>query len=410
MLKFYDAPQGANIQPNAGKNAADSGLEPNYKSSGNDAFAIITAAWTQWFSSQSNIVSNTPLDVRINDIVAAIFDDTNNGLPLNECFVFANLYLLEQNLNKDIALKPFYEKLPKHYKRANNEILATAISIAAAKKQGYKFLGEKSVIDKLYGKSIWTKPWNTSGPDYLLGRANEFCFLEVKSHAGEYARKPVYFEKYKTQSVNAKLTLSNSLPQSNNGNQATALNIRHVLSYGNLPYDVYAGTTAPASVQWFNNADSTQKILPSELWLMQIAIAFCQFFYQLTKTDFPIRLSDIDDLTYLERTAYQMRGTNDFILLTGPRIGREHICAVHRNTIIFSLKALKIFRKFRAGTRVDRPDIYSVFSEIESLENYAVDTLKIGRETYYTEFVSATGVFSLSRNPINPLQIRDSRR
>ncbi|MGY6154329.1 hypothetical protein [Paraburkholderia graminis] len=154
MLKFYDAPQGANIQPNAGKNAADSGLEPNYKSSGNDAFAIITAAWTHWFSSQSNIVFNTPLDVRINDIVAAIFDDTNNGLPLNECFVFANLYLLEQNLSKDIALKPFYEKLPKHYKRANNEMLATAISIAAAKKQGYKFIGEKSVIDKLYGKSI----------------------------------------------------------------------------------------------------------------------------------------------------------------------------------------------------------------------------------------------------------------
>lgn len=289
-------------------------------------------------------------------------------------------------------------------------MLATAISIAAAKKQGYKFIGEKSVIDKLYGKSIWAKPWNTAGPDYLLDRANEFCFLEVKSHAGEYARKPVYFEKYKTQSVNAKLTPSNSLPQSNSGNQATTLNIRHVLSYGNLPNAVHAGTTAPASVQWFNNADSTQKIFPSELWLMKIAIVFCQFFYQLTKTDFPIRLSDIDDSSYLERAAYKMQSTNDFILLTQPQTGREHICAVHRTTIIFSLKALNIFRTFRAGSRVDEQDIYSVFSEIESLENYAVDSLTIGRETYHTGFVSATGVFSLSRNPIKPRQTRDSRR
>ncbi|MFM0356474.1 hypothetical protein PQR12_23515 [Paraburkholderia nemoris] len=415
MLKFYDAPQGSNIKPNVGKNATHSGLEDNYVSLGNDALALIKSAWAPWFSAPQNTIPNTPLNIRLVDIAAAIFDDTNNGLPLNECFILADLFLLEQNTNNDIALKPFYEKLPKHYKRANNEILATAASIAAAKAQGYNFIGEKSVVEALYGKTIWTKPWSTSGPDYLLYRKDQFCFLEAKGHAGEYSRRPVNFEEYKVQSVNANLVFPIFLPPTQNPAQALPINIRHVLSYGNLPYDVHLGQTAPASIQWFNAENSSQMVFPVDAWLLKIALAVCQFYFQLTKTDSPPPSISyfIDIFSYSSIFSHlinQATWQGPFIILVEPIEGREHVCAIHEASLGFFYRASRLFRGLRAGMTISEREIYSTFSEIESLSTYITDTITVGAETYYTEFVSPTGIFSLNRNPQKSLRERDARR
>ena len=210
----------------------------------------------------SGSLAATPTNLSIHalDIVGAMLADANFGLPHYACLAICQS--LFDTPSGQITGKLALELLPTHIRRFLSEVSSCAISLAVANAVGYVFLGHKRDFNQIWGPApIWTSLWEGAGPDYILHDPSAFAFrfLEVKGHWGAAFATPPIFSRYKTQSLNAEVTVSTV------GG--------HILSYSNLSPGI------KCSVQWFNNKTSVENSANGEELALKVALT--QFIREL---------------------------------------------------------------------------------------------------------------------------------
>lgn len=330
MLDFHDVPSGPAV-PGIGSPPVQVPLPAAGLGVGEPSLAYaecqISATWDIWFAGLKGLAAPVPIGVDINDVAAAMAADVLGTLPVGDCFTYCCLYLTEAGFPPRIAAKGWMGDLPAHHRRATDELLGIALSLATAANQGYQFFASRCDVNMALppGMQIWTKPWDGDGPDYILDNGiGGIAFLEIKARATDCKRKPVSFAKYKAQSINANVM---------------GLQNRYLLSYAYLPANgaLAGGASVPANVQWFNVTSSQRTNSQAELvqlrHFVSLVIAFCQFKTQL-------RNAGHDYLTILSRNPV----ANELGFVVGNGYWVEHRPAGVRRLVIAD-QARSCFRR-----------------------------------------------------------------
>lgn len=267
MLFFYDVPLGA---PKATGSSASSFVKARNE---------IEAKWKPFLSKRRWTKPLGKADITIGTLGNALSRLNVDGMPLDRCHQYVQLYLesAPSSVAKAISARPWMGGLSADHRRCADEILACTLSLDVARVTGYKFIGHREYVNKeleVFGTDAWTYLWKENGPDYLLAGNGHFAFLESKGQATEVKRSPKNFSEYKAQSLNAELHL-------HHGAGNIALSARHILSYVYLPAGGVGADPAPATVQWFNagaNAEIEGRSVPEVgSGIITAAVALAEF-------------------------------------------------------------------------------------------------------------------------------------
>ncbi|SPV11883.1 Uncharacterised protein [Burkholderia cepacia] len=201
----------------------------------------VTAAWDPWWadvspSYKAKLVTY-PLSIR--SIAHALHLELTNGWSFDFCLRYCEENLMDAPYG--IRASPTIGKLTSRARAGVDEQIASAVTVALAAADGFRFLGDIQRYAKKY-PSMVSRRWKGNGPDHIAaqfgspanGQVANFRFLEAKGNAVEFSHaKPRDFCIFKTQSLNADLLF--------------ACQIRPILSYVYLP-----ATADPLVAQWFN--------------------------------------------------------------------------------------------------------------------------------------------------------------
>jgi hypothetical protein len=218
-----------------------------------DVVNAVTADWKPWWTKvkpdYSKQLKTRPIGIR--SIAHALHLEFTNGWSLEFCLRFCEENLIQTS--EGVSAAPTVGRLTVRGRAMVDETIASAVAIALAGADGYKFLGDLGRYTAKYPRMV-SRRWKGKGPDHLVakmgaptdGYVAQYMFLEAKGVAGAIPTKaPRNFYAHKTQSLNADLLFG--------------CICRPILSYVYLPVSSPPETLI---AQWFNASSRPSDDLP----------------------------------------------------------------------------------------------------------------------------------------------------
>jgi hypothetical protein len=235
-----------------------------------DVHLAVTNEWQAWWNhvgaNYATARKSRPLGIR--SIAHALHLEFTNGWSFEFCLRFCEENLIETA--QGISAAPNVNSLTVRGRAMVDETIGSAIAIALAGADGYRFLGDLGRYVTKYPGMV-KRRWKGNGPDHLVAKSGtlsdglvaQYMFLEAKGVAGSIpAKAPRNFYAHKTQSLNAEFEFG--------------CVYKPVLAYAYLPVAI---PPEPMVAQWFNaRAPQEEKVESKPLQaILLLRVASDQF-------------------------------------------------------------------------------------------------------------------------------------